>query len=120
MADFYGVLDVQKGATDSDLKRAYRKLARRWHPDKNPGDPEANNKFQEVSRAYEVLIDREKRAIYDQYGEDGLVNGIPGEDDSGGFPATVNAHETFERFFGTANPFADFGFGESVPFATRP
>ena len=120
MADFYGILGVQKGADDVELKRAYRKLAMRWHPDKNKGDEAAKDKFQEISRAYDVLSDVEKRAIYDQHGEDGLLNGVEGEEGKGSeaFPASVDAGEIFERFFGTANPFADFGFGDTMPFAS--
>jgi len=120
-ADFYGILGVQKGANDAELKRAYRKLAMRWHPDKNKGDDSAKDKFQEISRAYDVLTDVEKRAIYDAHGEEGLLNGVPGDEGKDGteaFPASVDAGEIFERFFGTANPFSDFGFGDTMPFAS--
>lgn len=67
--DYYKILGVDKTATDKDIKNAYRKLARKYHPDLNPNDPEANKKFQEINEANEVLTDPEKRKKYDQYGE---------------------------------------------------
>ena len=83
-ADFYGILGVQKGANDAELKRAYRKLAMRWHPDKNKGDDSAKDKFQEISRAYDVLTDAEKRAIYDKHGLEGVEGGGGGGGGEGG------------------------------------
>ena len=68
--DYYKVLGVSKNATDAEIKNAYRKLARKYHPDLNPNDKEANRKFQEVNEANEVLSDPEKRKKYDQYGKD--------------------------------------------------
>lgn len=70
--DYYDVLGVQKGASDDDIKRAYRRMAMKYHPDKNPGDKEAEAKFKECAEAYEVLSDQQKRQQYDQYGHDGL------------------------------------------------
>lgn len=70
--DYYEVLGVEKTADASDIKKAYRKAALKYHPDRNPDDPEAETKFKEVSDAYAVLSDEEKRPIYDQYGHDGL------------------------------------------------
>src|ERR1700761_5017343 len=67
--DYYQVLGVAKGASDKDIKNAYRKLARKYHPDLNPNDAEANKKFQQLNEANEVLSDPEKRKKYDQYGE---------------------------------------------------
>ncbi|RVX01488.1 DnaJ protein ERDJ3B [Vitis vinifera] len=69
---YYEFLQVPKGASDEQIKRAYRKLALKYHPDKNQGNEEANKKFAEINNAYEVLSDNEKRNIYDRYGEEGL------------------------------------------------
>lgn len=70
--DYYEVLGVDKTAGEDELKRAYRRLAIKYHPDKNPGDKEAEEKFKECAEAYEVLSDKEKRARYDQFGHEGL------------------------------------------------
>ena len=67
--DYYKILGVDKNASSDDIKKAYRKLARKLHPDLNPGDKDANKKFQEINEANEVLADPEKRAKYDKYGE---------------------------------------------------
>lgn len=68
--DYYKVLELDKNATQSDIKKAYRKLARKYHPDLNPKDSEAQKRFQQINEAHEVLIDPEKRKKYDQYGKD--------------------------------------------------
>src|SRR5271157_989664 len=70
--DYYEVLEVSKTATVEEIKRAYRKAAHKYHPDKNPGDKDAEHKFKESAEAYEVLSDEQKRARYDQYGHEGL------------------------------------------------
>ena len=70
--DPYKVLGVSPDASDEDIKRAYRKLAKKYHPDLNPGDTEAEQKFKEVNEAYEVLSDKDKRARYDQFGHAGV------------------------------------------------
>ena len=76
--DFYEVLGVGRDATDADIKKAYRRLAMKLHPDRNPGDPEMEGKFKEAKEAYEVLKDSQKRAAYDQFGHAGLGQGAPG------------------------------------------
>ena len=75
--DYYAILGVPRDADDAALKRAYRKNAVRWHPDKNKGSAEAEEKFKQVGEAYDVLSDSNKRAVYDQYGEEGLKRGAP-------------------------------------------
>lgn len=75
MADYYGVLGVARTASDDEIKGAYRKLAMRWHPDRNSGSVEAEERFKALTEAYDVLRDRQKRAAYDRYGEQGLRGG---------------------------------------------
>jgi molecular chaperone DnaJ len=97
--DYYEVLGVNRDASDSDLKSAYRKLALQYHPDRNPGDKTAEDNFKEASEAYEVLRDRQKRQIYDQYGHQGLEgSGFSG---FGGFEDIFSSFgDIFEDFFG--------------------
>ena len=71
-ADYYNLLGVSRDASEQELKRAYKKLAMKYHPDRNQGDKNAEKKFKEVSEAYEVLSDQNKRQAYDQFGHDGL------------------------------------------------
>src|SRR5437870_13901063 len=78
--DYYEVLGVQRTATVDDIKKAYRKLAVKYHPDKNPGDADAEEKFKEAAEAYGVLSDDEKRARYDRYGHQGLGGAASGFD----------------------------------------
>ncbi|CAK4507640.1 unnamed protein product [Aphanomyces euteiches] len=112
--DFYEILGVIRGATDQEVKKAYRKLAMKWHPDKNKENrDEAQSKFHEISEAYDVLSDPAKRAIYDQHGYNGLRNGVG---DGYSFQDR-QADEIFAKFFGTTNPFSDFGFGDTLPFS---
>ena len=75
MADFYSVLEVQRGASDDEIKAAYRKLAMRYHPDRNNGSKDAEEKFKQITEAYDVLRDPNKRAAYDRFGEAGLRGG---------------------------------------------
>ncbi len=77
--DFYSVLGVNKDATTDQVKKAYRKLARKYHPDVNPGNKDAEEQFKRVSAAHEVLSDPEKRKIYDEFGEEGLKAGFDPE-----------------------------------------
>ncbi|XP_039126616.1 dnaJ protein ERDJ3B [Dioscorea cayenensis subsp. rotundata] len=94
---YYDVLQVSKSASEDQIKRAYRKLALKYHPDKNPGNEEANKRFAEINNAYEVLSDREKRSIYDRYGEEGLKQHAAS---GGGRGGGMNIQDIFNNFFG--------------------
>ena len=74
--DLYSVLGVQRTASAADIKKSYRKLARKYHPDVNPGNKDAEERFKEVSQAHDILSDTEKRKLYDQFGMDGLQAGF--------------------------------------------
>ena len=101
MADFYGVLGVSKDATADEIKKAYRKLAVKYHPDKNPDDTTAQDKFKKISEAYETLSDEKKRGIYDQFGEEGLRGGgMGGGAGAHGFSSMEEALRTFMGAFG--------------------
>ena len=97
--DYYDVLGVSKDADSSSLKSAYRKLAMKYHPDKNPGDTESEKKFKEVSEAYEILSNSEKRQAYDAYGHDAF-NQSGGGGFSDGFSGFGSFSDIFEDFFG--------------------
>jgi molecular chaperone DnaJ len=77
--DFYEILGIQNNASEDEIKKAYRKLARKWHPDINPGNKEAEKKFKDISMAYDVLGKPEKRKLYDEFGEEGLQSGFDSE-----------------------------------------
>lgn len=123
--DYYEVLGVGKNASDDEIKKAYRKLAIKYHPDKNPGDKEAEAKFKEINEAHDVLSDKQKRARYDQFGHAGVggAGGASGNPFAGGNPfgqgGTFNyGGQTFSFDFGGAggSVFDDilgsmFGFG---------
>lgn len=101
MADFYATLGVSKNATQEEIKKAYRKKALQYHPDKNPNDQAAMAKFKEVSEAYEVLSDENKRRLYDQYGEAGVRGaGMGGGAGGAGFSSMEEALRTFMGAFG--------------------
>ena len=97
--DFYEILGVQKNASDDEIKKSYRKLAMKYHPDRNKDDKESERKFKEVSAAYEILKDSEKRSAYDQYGHDAFrQGGMGGGQGFGDF--TGGFSDIFEEFFG--------------------
>lgn len=104
--DYYEVLGVSKNATDEELKKAYRKLAIKYHPDKNPGDKEAEEKFKEAAEAYDVLSNKEKRARYDQFGHAGSQQGFGGG--FGGF-SMEDIFSQFGDIFGGRGGFGGFG-----------
>ena len=117
--DYYEVLGVSKTASDDEIKKAFRKLAIKYHPDKNPGDKEAEAKFKEASEAYEVLSDKQKRARYDQFGHAGVNGGASGGNPFGGFDfgGFGNGNGGFEFNFGGGSGGLEdilgsiFGFG---------
>ena len=83
--DYYDVLGIRKGADEKEIKKAYRKLAKKYHPDVNPGDKEAEKNFKEVTEAYNVLSDAEKKKLYDQYGFAAFEEGGTGSTGNGHF-----------------------------------
>ena len=93
--DYYEVLGVAKNASADEIKKAYRKMALKYHPDKNPGDKSAEEKFKEAAEAYEVLSDDNKKARYDQFGHAGM-NGGGGF--GGGFGGGMNMDDIFSQF----------------------
>ncbi|MCF8724080.1 molecular chaperone DnaJ [Nitrospina gracilis] len=93
--DYYEILEVSREASEAELKKAYRQMALKYHPDKNPGDKEAEEKFKEASEAYEVLRDAEKRRVYDQFGHEGLKG-----QGFGGFSGFEDIFSTFGDIFG--------------------
>ncbi len=93
--DYYKVLDLPRTATEAEIKKSYRRLAMKYHPDRNPDDPDAEHRFKEAKEAYEVLTNAQKRAVYDQFGHPGLEGGR-----SGGFSAGEAFGDIFGEMFG--------------------
>lgn len=111
--DYYEVLEISKSASVEEIKKAYRKMAIKHHPDKNPGDKVAEEKFKEAAEAYEVLSDGNKKARYDQYGHAGL-GGAAGGFGGGGFGGGMNMEDIFSQFgdiFGGHFGGGNSGFG---------
>jgi len=99
--DYYEVLGLAKGASDDEIKKAYRKLAKQYHPDLHPGDSVAEAKFKEVNEAYEVLSDKDKRARYDQFGHAGVDPNFGAGGFGGGFDmGDLDLGDIFGSFFG--------------------
>ena len=91
--DLYQTLGVEKNASDADIKKAYRKLAMKHHPDRNPGDSSAEQKFKSIQKAYAVLSDNQKRTAYDQFGHAGI-------NQQGGMGGGFNSGDSFNDIFG--------------------
>lgn len=111
--DYYEVLGVHRNAGDQDLKSAYRKLAMQHHPDRNPEDHSAEEKFKEAAEAYSVLSDSQKRAAYDAYGHQG-VSGVGGFD-----PSSMDLGDILSQVFGFGDPFGQRGGGGGRNRATK-
>jgi DnaJ family protein A protein 3 len=129
--DYYEILGVAKNASAKDIKKAYYQLAKKYHPDTNNKDPEAQKKFQQVSEAYEVLSDETKRREYDSYGSSGpnpFASSSSGFRSTGsqgfsGFQSQVDPEELFRKIFGSEawgkNPFVDFDFNTDSAFGSN-
>lgn len=121
--DFYKTLGISCNANDDEIKKAYRKLALKYHPDKNKSE-KAEERFKEVAEAYEVLSDKKKRDIYDKYGEEGLKQGIPGHHGNSNDEASFmyqfhgDPRATFAQFFGSSDPFSMFDDGVGGLFSS--
>jgi len=115
--EYYAILGCKRGDNEAQLKKAYRKLAVKWHPDKNPGSEEATTNFQKISEAYAVLSDDKKRKLYDQYGKDGVTAAEQGNEPGAGGcgfhgggghhgMSPQEAEQFFSMFFGGSDPFS--------------
>ncbi|MEZ2863156.1 molecular chaperone DnaJ [Proteus terrae] len=112
--DFYEVLGLSKTADEKEIKRAYKRLAMKYHPDRNQGDKESESKFKEIKEAYEILSDAQKRAAYDQYGHAAFEQGGFGGQDGGGFGGGADFGDIFGDVFGDI-----FGGGRRQQRAAR-
>ena len=119
---FYDILGVGPDASEAELKKAYRKLALKYHPDKNP---DAGDKFKEISMAYEVLSDAKKRAVYDEGGEQALKEGGAGGRGGGGFHSPMDVFNMFfggggggAFFFGSSFFFCGYSYSNSMPLTS--
>jgi molecular chaperone DnaJ len=123
--DFYQILGVSKSATQEEIKKAYRKLARKWHPDINPGNKEAEQKFKDISMAYDALGNAEKRKLYDEFGKEGLQAGFDAEKArqykqqwEGFQQAGAESAQGFGQYESYEDVFGDlFGFGTGGGFS---
>ncbi len=114
MADYYDVLGIARNATDDEIKRAYRAMARKHHPDSNPDDPEAESRFKEITIAYEVLKDPERRRRFDVFGEEaGRPRGPSGPGPGGAGGDAFGFGDIFDAFFG-GDPFGTARRGRSA------
>ena len=105
--DYYEILGVSRSATHDEIKKAYRKLALKYHPDRNPGDKNAEEQFRQASEAYETLKDQQKRAAYDRFGHSAFAGGGGSTAGAGGFQAGFDFSDLFSDFFG------DFAQGQT-------
>ena len=108
--DLYEVLGVPRGASAVEIKKAYRQLAQKYHPDKCPGDKGAEDKFKEAANAYQILSDSEKRAAYDRHGFDGIRREGKGAGADGGYEGFNNVEDIFSAF---GDLFSDFFMGRN-------
>lgn len=125
MANYYDILEIPKNASDNEIKKAYKKMALKWHPDKNPDKTIAEQKFKEIAEAYAVLSDKEKKNYYDQYGH--LPDDAEAHNNFSGMPrgarftrttfstGGIDPNEIFRNFFNQGDPFQDNDF-----FANKP
>jgi molecular chaperone DnaJ len=97
--DYYELLEVTRTATDGELKSAYRKLAMKWHPDRNPGNKECETRFKEINEAYDVLKDEQKRAAYDRFGHAAFEQGSGAQGHGFGADFASTFSDIFEDLF---------------------